>query len=167
MGPVVTARAAVLVVVSTVLASAGAGVGAWLLVRDSGAQYPEISVYSHGHLSRVGPYQYCDVLDLNDCHAPETLGELPVNSRDPVQLSVPSAVGRAPWLLSLWYQDPVDTMTALFRPDSRVAVTIPTVDFSRGRLAGITVQLLTLVRLPDGALAEATHADWSVRMVWD
>lgn len=160
-------RIAVLVTVLTVLAAAGAGVGAWLLARDRGPQHPEISAYSHGHLSRVGPYQYCDVLNLNDCETPLAQGELPVNARDPVQLSVPSAIGHAPWGLSLWYEDLPEPSTALFRRDSRMAVTIPTVNPFRGRLTGITVHLLTLVRMPDDELAAATHADWSVRMVWD
>ncbi len=155
----------VLVAVSTVLAAACVGVGAWLLAGEGGQRYPEISVYSHGHLVRVGPYQYCDVLDLHDCQTPGTLGELPLRSGDPVQLSVPTAIGRAPWLLSLWYEDPAATTTTLFRPDSRLAVTVPAVDATRGRLTGITVQLLTLVRLPHDELGAATHADWSVRML--
>lgn len=156
-----------LTVVGAVLASAGAGLGAFALTRGNGPDHPEISVYSHGHLVRVGPYQYCDVLDLDDCDSPETLGVLPVTPRDPVQLSVPNVIGRAPWLLSLWYEDPANTTTTLFRPDSRLAVTVPTVDPFRGRLTGITVQLLTLVRMPDGEFAEAPHAEWSVATAWD
>lgn len=159
------ARVTALVAVVALLAAAGAGAGAWLLAGNGGPQYPEISVYSHGQLARVGPYQYCDVLDLHDCQTPGTLGELVLRSGDPVQLSVPSAIGRAPWLLSLWYEDPADTTTTLFRPGSRLAVTIPAVDAARGRLTGITVQLLTLVRLPHDELGAATHADWSVRML--
>ena len=53
------------------LACVGAGVGTWLLVRRTGPQQPEISAYSHGHLTRVGPYLYCDVLNLNDCQSPQ------------------------------------------------------------------------------------------------
>ncbi|MEZ0363783.1 DUF2771 domain-containing protein [Mycobacterium sp. pUA109] len=161
-------RVAALVAVLVVLAAAGAGVGAWLLARDRGPQRPQISAYSHGHLTRVGPYQYCDVLNLNDCETrPQALGVLPVTSRDPVQLSVPNAIGDAPWGLSLWYEDSAEPTTALFRPRSRLAVTVPTVDAFRGRLRGLTVHLLTLVRMPDGDTAAATHADWSVQTVWD
>ncbi|MGH3559664.1 MAG: DUF2771 family protein, partial [Mycobacterium sp.] len=79
------------------LASAAAGIGAWALAREHGPRRPEISAYSHGHLTRVGPYFYCNVLDLGDCQTPRAQGELPVNARDPVQLSVPMAIGRAPW----------------------------------------------------------------------
>ncbi|WP_246541161.1 DUF2771 domain-containing protein [Mycobacterium spongiae] len=146
--------------------SAGAGAGAWLLVRGHGPQHPEISVYSHGHLVRVGPYLYCNVLNLNECQTPQTQGELPVSRRYPVQLSVPKAIARAPWRLLRVYEDPTNTTATLFRPDTRLAVTIPTVDPQRGRLSGIVVQLLTLVVDPAGELREAPHAEWSVRLVF-
>jgi hypothetical protein len=156
----------VLVAVLVMLASAGAGTGAWWLVRERGPQRPEISVYSHGHMTRVGPYLYCDVLDLGDCQTPQIQGQLTVNERDPVQLSVPKAIGRAPWRLLRVYQYPANTTVTMFRPDTRLAVTIPTVDPQRGRLAGIVVQLLTLVLDPSGELREVPHAEWSVRTVW-
>lgn len=159
-------RRAVLLVVPAVLASAGAGTGAWLLTRHTGPQPPEISAYSQGHLTRVGPYLYCNVLDLNECQTPQTQGELPVNGCDPVQLSVPGAIARAPWRLLRVYADPTDTASTFFRPGSRLAVTIPTVDPQRGQLTGIVVQLLTLVVGSDGELRDAPHAEWSVRIVW-
>jgi uncharacterized protein DUF2771 len=149
-----------------VMASAATGVGAWLLAHEQGPPQPEISAYSHGHLIRVGPYLYCNVLDLEDCQTPQAQGALPVNARDPVQLSVPTAIGRAPWRLLSVYEDPANTTTTIFRPNSRLAVTIPTVDPERGRLTGIVVQLMTLVLDPAGELRGAPHAEWSVRTVW-
>ena len=149
------------------LACVGAGVGTWLLVRRTGPQQPEISAYSHGHLTRVGPYLYCDVLNLNDCQTPQTQGELPFNEHYPVQLSVPEAIARAPWRLLQVYEDPANTATTMFRPGSRLAVTIP--DPQRGRLTGIVVQLLTLV-VDDGQVNDIStiravpHAEWSVRL---
>lgn len=151
------------------LACVGAGVGTWLLVRRTGPQQPEISAYSHGHLTRVGPYLYCDVLNLNDCQTPQTQGELPFNEHYPVQLSVPEAIARAPWRLLQVYEDPANTATTMFRPGSRLAVTIPSVDPQRGRLTGIVVQLLTLV-VDDGQVNDIStiravpHAEWSVRL---
>ncbi|MGH3634199.1 MAG: DUF2771 family protein, partial [Mycobacterium sp.] len=71
---------AVLVTVLVVLASVAAGFGAWLLAREHGPLRPEISAYSHGHLTRVGPYLYCNVLDLTDCQTPQAQGELPVSA---------------------------------------------------------------------------------------
>jgi hypothetical protein len=156
--------AAALLSVVVVLLAVGAGVGAWLLVREPGPQRPEISLYSHGHLVRVGPYQYCDALNLDDCQTPQAQGELPVSARYPVQLSVPEAISRAPWRLLQVYEDPTNTTSTLFRPNSRLAVTIPTLDPQRGRLTGIVVQLLTLVVDPSGELRDAPHAEWSVRL---
>jgi len=157
---------AVLLAVVVILLSVGAGVGAWLLVREPGPQLPEISAYSHRHLIRVGPYLYCNVLNLDDCQTPQVQGELPVNERYPVQLSVPEAISRAPWRLLQVYEDPANTTTTLFRPGTRLAVTIPTVDPQRGRLTGIVVQLLTLVVDPSGELRDVPHAEWSVRVTF-
>jgi hypothetical protein len=156
----------VLITALVLLASAAAGFGAWLLARGHGPSRPEISAYSHGHLTRVGPYLYCDVLDLTKCQTPQAQGELPVNAQDPVQLSVPTAIGRAPWRLLRVYEDPDKSTVTVFRPDSRLAVTIATVDPQRGRLSGIVVQVMTLVVDPGGELRDVPHAEWSVRMVW-
>ena len=146
------------------LVCVGVGIGTWLLVRPTGSQRPEISAYSHGHLTRVGPYLYCNVLNLDDCQTPQNQGELRVNERYPVQLSVPDAIYRAPWRLLKVYEDPTNTASTIFRPSSRFAVTIPPVDPQRGRLTGIVVQLLTLVVDQSGELREAPHAEWSVRL---
>jgi hypothetical protein len=159
---VVVAALAVVVLVAV----ACAGCLAWRLLRNSAPRHPQISAYSHGHLTRVGPYRYCNVLNLNDCQNPQTQGELPVDGRDPVQLSVPVEIGRAPWRLLRVYQDPRDTTETVFRPNSRLAVTIPTVDPHRGRLTGVVVQLLTLVVDRTGELTDVPHAEWSVRAVW-
>ena len=155
-----------LVAVVVLVLSIGAGVGAWLLVREPSPQRPVISAFSHGHLVRVGPYLYCNVLNLDDCQTPQAQGELPVSERYPVQLSVPEAISRAPWRLLQVYQDPTNTTSTLFRPDTRLAVTIPTVDPQRGRLTGIVVQLLTLVLDSSGELRDVPHAEWSVRLTY-
>jgi hypothetical protein len=157
---------AVLLAVLVILLSVGAGVGAWLLVHKPGPQLPQISAYSHGHLTRVGPYLYCNVLNLDDCQTPQLQGELPVNERYPVQLSVPETISRAPWRLLQVFEDPANTTTTLFRPGTRLAVTIPTDDPQRGRLIGIVVQLLTLVVDPSGELRDVPHAEWSVRLTF-
>jgi hypothetical protein len=106
------------------------------------------------------------VLNLNDCQNPQTQGQLRVDARDRVQLSVPTAIGRAPWRLLQVYEDPRNTIETVFRPNTRLAITIPTVDPRRGRLAGVVVQLLTLVVNQNGELVDAPHAEWSVRTVW-
>lgn len=148
-------------------ASAGAGVGAWWLARDPGPQLPQISVYAHGQTVRVGPFLFCDVLDLNDCAQPGSQAGLRVVADEPVQLSVPAEIGRAPWRLLKVYADERDTTSTMFRPGTRLAATIPTVDPQRGRVVGIVVQLMTLVRDETGELFDLPHAEWSVRLDWD
>jgi hypothetical protein len=159
-------RVVVAALAAVIVMAAVAGVAVWLSVRDRAPRRPEISAYSHGHLTRVGPYRYCNVLNLNDCQQPQTQGELPVNARDAVQLSVPTAIGRAPWRLLRVYEDPRNTSAEVFRPNTRLAVTIPTVDPQRGRLTGVVVQLLTLVLDQSGQIIDVPHAEWSVRTVW-
>lgn len=157
---------AALLAAAVILACVGVGAGTWLVVRPSGPPRPEISVYSHGHLTRVGPYMYCNVLNLNDCQQPQAQGVLPVGRKYPVQLSVPEAISRAPWRLLQVYEDPTHTTSTMFRPGTRLAVTLPPVDPHRGRLTGIAVQLLTLVVDTSGELREAPHAEWSVRFTF-
>ncbi len=173
MKPASKRGVAVLLAALMTLLCVGVGVGTWLLVRHSSPQRPEISAYSHGHLTRVGPYLYCNVLNLDDCQTPQTQGELPVSERYPVQLSVPDAIYRAPWRLLKVYEDPANTTSEMFRPGTRFAVTIPSVDPQRGRLTGIVVQLLTLVADPTpGQVNDVTtvravpHAEWSVRLTF-
>ncbi|AFM19125.1 Protein of unknown function (DUF2771) [Mycolicibacterium chubuense NBB4] len=154
---------AVLAAVALV-SSIATGVLVWRLTRHHTAELPQISAYTHGHLARVGPYRFCQVLNPTDCVVPGDQGELPVTARDPIQLSVPPAVSRAPWVLLRAYED-ADVVSE-FRPDTRLAVTIPTVDPQRGKLTGIAVQLPTLVRDEAGNEFPVPHAEWSVRTVW-
>ena len=163
MKPKMKRGVAVLLAVAVALVAGAAGVGTWLLLHSPGPHYPTISAYTHGHDARVGPYMYCNVLNLDDCQTPQTQGELKVSEHDPVQLSVPESIGRAPWRLLQIYDDPTNTATRFFRPNTKLAVTIPTVDPHRGRLRGIVVQLLTLV-VDNGELREAPHAEWSVQL---
>ncbi|WIM90336.1 DUF2771 domain-containing protein [Candidatus Mycobacterium wuenschmannii] len=157
-------RLALLAIVAVL--TVGAGVGAWALTRKPGPQRPEISAYSSGHSTRVGPYRYCNVLDLTDCQNAQTQGELRVTSAGPVQLSVATAIGDAPWWLLTVYEDSPIPTTTFYRPGTRLAVTIPTVDPHHGRLTGIAVQLMTAYVDPNGEVQGVPHAEWSVRTVW-
>ena len=156
----VVAALAIVAVVASVLT----GVLVWHLVKHPPPKHPEISAYSDGKLVRVGPYRYCEVLNPTDCDTPQTAAELNVDPRHTVQLSVPPAIARAPWVLVRSYEgaDVVDE----FRPNTKLAVTIPTVDPNRGKLFGLAVQLPTLVRDEAGNEFPVPHAEWSVRTVW-
>jgi hypothetical protein len=147
-----------------VVASALTGVLIWRLTQDQHPEHPEISAYSHGQLVRVGPYRFCEVLNPTDCETPRADGELTVDPRHPVQLSVPPAIAKAPWILVRSYEG-ADVVEE-FRPDTKLAVTIPTVDPHRGKLFGVAVQLPTLVRDEAGNEFPVPHAEWSVRTVW-
>ena len=150
-----------------VLAGAGAGVGAWRWASDhAGTDLPQVSAYSRGTTVRVGPYLYCNVINLNECVTDSAQEQLSVSEDYPVQLSVPSAIARAPWRLLKVYADERDTTTTSFRPGTHLAVTVPTVDPQRGRMVGLVVQLLTLVQDETGDLRDLPHAEWSVRLVW-
>ncbi|MBB2990807.1 hypothetical protein FHR72_002280 [Mycolicibacterium iranicum] len=147
------------------LSTIGTGVLVWQLSRGHSSELPEISAFSNGHLTRVGPYRFCQVLNPTDCVVPAQQGELPVTGRKPIQLSIPGEISRAPWVLLRAYED-ADVIEE-FRPDTTLAVTIPTMDAQRGRLTGLAVQLPTLVRDEAGNEFPVPHAEWSVRTVWD
>lgn len=159
-------RVVVVLASVAVLASIATGALVWRLSRTPPPKHPEISAYTHGQLVRVGPYRFCDVFEITRCDVEETVGELLVNSRDAVQLSVPPPIARAPWVLIRAYEGGDGPAVDEFRPDSRLAVTIPTVDPQRGRLTGIVVQLPTLVRDEQDNEFPWPHAEWSVATVW-
>ncbi|MDT5339315.1 MAG: hypothetical protein QOD90_4820 [Mycobacterium sp.] len=159
-------RVIVILAAVAVVASLATGALIWQLTRTPAQKHPEISAYTHGQLVRIGPYRYCDVFVITRCDTPETIGELVVTSRDPVQLSVPPAIARAPWVLIRAYEGGGEPAVEEFRPDSKLAVTIPTVDPHRGRLTGIAVQLPTLVRDEQNNEFPWPHAEWSVATVW-
>ncbi len=159
-----TRSGALILALVVLLASLGTGLAAYRWSRDSVSRLPEISAYSHGQTSRVGPYFFCNVVDLNDCVRTRNQGALRVDDREPVQLSVPMSIARAPWRLLKVYEDERNTTATVFRPGSRLAATIPTLDRQRGRVIGVVVQLLTIVRDQTGAEFELPHAEWSVRL---
>ena len=113
---------AVLVAV-VVLASVATGVLIWRLTRTPAPEHPEISAYTRGQLVRVGPYQFCDVLNPTDCETPRSDGVLAVDARNAVQLSVPPAIAAAPWVLVRSYEG--SDVVNEFRSGSTLAVTIP------------------------------------------
>ena len=152
--------------VVAVAAGVATAVLVWRLSAGHSPEHPEISAYTHGQLARIGPYRYCDVFNPTECEVPETIGELTLNPRDAVQLSVPPSISRAPWRLLLSYESEDGPPAKEFRPNSTLAVTIHTVDPRYGKLTGLAVQLPTLVRDQDGNEFPVPHAEWSVRMVW-
>ncbi len=158
-------RVLVVLLAVAVVASSGTGALIWWLTKSPAPEHPEISAFTHGELVRVGPCRFCDVFKITECDIPGTVGELAVNSRDPIQLSVPPSIARAPWVLIRAYEGGEPAVDE-FRPDTRLAVTIPTVDPRRGKLTGIAVQLPTLVRDAQNNEFPFPHAEWSLATVW-
>jgi hypothetical protein len=156
---------AVLAIVA-VAASVATAALIWRLTRTPAPRHPEISAYTHGQLVVVGPYKFCDVLNPTRCEVPKAMGELIVTSRNPVQLSVPEAIWKAPWVLLRAYEGADNSIVETFAPNAKRAVTIPTVDPHRGRLTGIAVELPTLVRDEAGDEFPVPHAEWSISAVW-
>jgi len=150
-----------------VLAAVGAGDGAWALTRQHLNPLPQISAYSHGTTLRVDPYLYCSVVNLDDCVKPGVQGQLAVSPRYPSQRSVRPRVGQAPWRRLRVSEGVNNTVESAFRPGSRLAVTVPTVDPQRGRIVGLVVQLVTLVKDQNGELHDLPHAEWSVKLNWN
>jgi hypothetical protein len=159
-------RVLAILAAAAVLSALATSMLVWRLSRTAVPEHPEISAFTRGQLVRVGPYRYCDVYVITRCDVPETIGELTVGPRNPVQLSVPPSIARAPWVLIRAYADGGDPVVSEFRPDATRAVTVPTVDPRRGRLTGIVVQLPTLVRDEKGNEFPWPHAEWSVATVW-
>lgn len=149
-----------------VLAAVGAGIGAWALVRKQGDPLPQISAYSQGTTVLVDPYLFCNVVNLDDCVKPGVQGQLAVSGGYPVQLSVPARISAAPWRLLRVYEDDNNTVESAFRPGTQLAVTIPTVDPQRGKVVGLVVQLITLVKDQNGELHDLPHAEWSLKLNW-
>jgi hypothetical protein len=150
--------------VVVVIAVAATAVLIWQQTRHHAPEFPEISAFSNGELARVGPYRFCQVLNPTDCVVTGEQGELRAEERHPVQLSVPPAISKAPWVLLRAYEG--GEATDEFRPHSRLAVTIPTVDPHRGKLTGMAVMLPTLIRDEAGNEIPFPHAEWTVRLVW-
>lgn len=140
--------------------------GVWLIARHQHTERPEISAYSRGQLARVGPFQYCKVLNPTDCEKYGTEGQLVIDDRNPVQLSVPTAISRTLWLQRSYYDDPRDSTLNVFRPNTHLAVTIPSVGPNGSHLNRVVVNLLTLVADEKGDLYPTPHAEWAVRTVW-
>ena len=159
-------RVAIVLACVTLAAVLVTGALVWQLRRTPVPKHPEISAYTREQLVRVGPYRYCDVFVITECDIPKTVGTLEVSWRNPIQLSVPPAIARAPWVLIRAYDGGGEPAVSEFRPNSTLAVTIPTVDARRGRLTGFAVQLPTLVRDAQNNEFPWPHAEWSIATVW-
>ncbi|PRW62962.1 DUF2771 family protein [Actinopolyspora mortivallis] len=68
---------------------------------------PRVTFYAHGESVRVDPVTYCDPVE-RECSEPrpDAAGSLTVPPGEPVQISVPEQVRRAPWQVVFRYRTP-------------------------------------------------------------
>lgn len=163
-------KLAALVAVLVLTAAGMAGFIAWQ-VRGYEKERPQVSVYTHGTLLHVSPYRFCDVA-LTKCDPKGQTAELRVNAVDRVQLSIPKEIASSPWELVRVYVSPTPEgpqihRGTLYRGGNWLAVTVPTVDPSGLRLAGLEIQLPTAGINQHGEEEFRVRAAWSIATVWD
>nr|WP_296768033.1 DUF2771 family protein [Rhodococcus sp. (in: high G+C Gram-positive bacteria)] len=136
-----------------------------LLIRDAPAHRPTVTAFADGHTVVVEPYLYCPV-ETPLCDSDGSSARVPVREGQPLQLSLPSEVTSAPWILAAVYSDDnggaVESDT-LYLPDERLSLTVPPLDDEGRTLLGVEV------RLPSGVIDSDTqqeeivsHAIWSI-----
>lgn len=136
-----------------------------LLISDAPAHRPTITAYADGTAVTVEPYLYCPV-EAPLCAPDGVSASVPVRAGRPLQLSLPSEVTSAPWILAAVYSDgsgnAVETDT-LYLPDQKLGLTVAPVDDGGRELLGVEI------RLPSGVISSETaqeeiisHAIWSI-----
>lgn len=109
----------------------------------------------------TGPTTYCS-LDFTQCSTGAT-AQLPVRVGTPLQVSLPTDIGGAPWRLLTSYRTKAgadEIMQHYYRPGERLAVTVTPPD-PADQLTGVEIQLPSGATDPQGTpIARAT---WSVR----
>ncbi len=138
--------------------------GLVLLIRQAPPHIPTVTAFSDGDAVTVEPYLYCPI-DAPLCESQGVSAVVPVREEQPLQLSLPSEITSAPWILAAVYAgdaDIVETDT-LYLPDEKLQVTVPAVDGDGRELLGVEI------RLPSGIIDVDTqqeeiisHAIWSI-----
>lgn len=151
-----------------------------LLISDAPTHRPTITAFADGKAVTVEPYLYCPV-EAPLCDPDGASASLPVRAGRPLQLSLPSEITSAPWIVAAVYSDGsgsdgsgsngsgsngsgnvVETDT-LYLPDQKLGLTVAPVDDDGRKLLGVEI------RLPSGVISTETaqeeiisHAIWSI-----
>lgn len=136
------------------------------LVSDAPAHRPTITAFADGKAVTVEPYLYCPV-EAPLCENDGSSASVPVREGYPLQLSLPSEITSAPWILAAVYSDDagadVVETDSLYLPDQKLSLTVPPVDADGRALLGVEI------RLPSGIIDTDTqqeeiisHAIWSI-----
>lgn len=135
-----------------------------LLIKDAPTHRPTITAFADGRSVVVEPYLYCPV-DAPLCETDGASATVPVRPGHPLQLSLPTEITSAPWILAAVYADgdgAVESDT-LYLPDEKLGLTVAPVDDDGRELLGVEI------RLPSGVIDTDTqqeeiisHAIWSI-----
>lgn len=122
---------------------------------------PQVTFYADYATAVTGPTLYCS-FDFTRCSTGST-AQLAVRRGTPLQVSLPTEIGEAPWRLLTSYRTAAgvdEILQRYYRPGERLAVTVTPPDPS-DQLIGVEIQL------PSGATDPAgdpiARATWSVR----
>jgi hypothetical protein len=136
-----------------------------LLISDAPTHRPTITAFADGTTVTVEPYLYCPV-EAPLCDPDGASANLPVRAGRPLQLSLPSEITSAPWIVAAVYSDGGGTVVetdTLYLPDQKLGLTVPPVDEDGRKLLGVEI------RLPSGVISTETaqeeiisHAIWSI-----
>lgn len=122
---------------------------------------PQVTFYADHATTVTGPTTFCS-FDFTHCSTGAT-AQLPVRVGLPLQVSLPTDIGQAPWRLLTSYRTPAgvnEIIQRYYRPGERLAVTV-TPPSPRDQLTGVEIQLPSGATDPQGnPIARAT---WSVR----
>lgn len=136
-----------------------------VLVSNADEDEPVVSVFSNGRTVEVEPYLYCPVSEPQCTNVGETT-ELDTGDAPVVQLSLPTTISGAPWVLASVYTDAdgaVFENSEFNLPGDRRSATIATTDEEGRRLVGIEVRLPTGIIDPETLQEEiVSHAVWSI-----
>ncbi|AYJ48584.1 DUF2771 family protein [Rhodococcus sp. P1Y] len=136
-----------------------------VLIQNAPTHRPTITAFADGRSVTVEPYLYCPV-DAPLCENDGTSSSVPVRKGYPLQLSLPTEITSAPWIVAAVYSndggDAVETDT-LYLPDEKLGLTVEPVDAEGRALLGVEI------RLPSGVIDAGTqqeeiisHAIWSI-----
>jgi len=135
--------------------------GAGAVGCSSSTPLPQITFYADYTTTVTGPTTYCS-FDFAQCSTGST-AQLPVRPGTPLQVSLPTEIGEAPWRLLTSYRTAAgvdEIVQHYYRPGERLAVTV-TPPEQGDQLIGVEIQLPSGATDPQGnPIARAT---WSVR----
>jgi hypothetical protein len=138
--------------------------GGLLLAGCSAPHPPEVTFFADGTMVRLDPTQYCRP-EADQCDGfPDAKGSMPVPGGKPLNISVPSQVAEAPWVVVFKYRGADGSQqqgrTPIFKAGEQYAYTLhlPT---AGDQLTDVEVQRINNIAAgADNELVFVTDASW-------